>query len=115
MSGFFSQYKLYVIALLGVAIAVGAWWFLKGEPQDDDLLATQTPSGGIVDKELVGSLLQLRAVSLGGSIFSDPAFMELQDFGTQIIPEAVGRPNPFAPTSYRSTSTSQGNQLFPRR
>lgn len=110
----FSQYKFYIIALLALMIAVGAWWFLSAEPQDGELLATDSPTGGgLVDKELVGSLLQLRAVSLAGAIFSDPAFMDLQDFGTQIIPEAVGRPNPFAPTTYRGTTTA-GNQLFQR-
>lgn len=116
MSKLSSQYKLYLIALVGVLIAIGAWWVLSAEPQDDALLATESPvGGGLVDKELVGTLLQLRAVSLGGTIFSDPAFIELQDFGTQIIPEPVGRPNPFAPTSFRSTSSPSGNQLFPRR
>ena len=115
MSTLFSQYKLYLIALVGVLVAIGAWWFLTSEPQDDSLLATEGPQGGgLVDKELVGTLLQLRAVSLGGTIFSDPAFIELQDFGTQIIPEPVGRPNPFAPTSYHGTSTTSGNQLFQR-
>jgi len=116
MSTLFSQYKLYLIAIVGVLIAIGAWWMLTGEPQDDALLVTESPQGGsLVDKDLVGTLLQLRAVSLGGTIFSDPAFIELQDFGTQIIPEPVGRPNPFAPTSFRSTSTTSGNQLFQRR
>ncbi|MBI2612332.1 hypothetical protein HYW59_00750 [Candidatus Kaiserbacteria bacterium] len=116
MGQLFSQYKLYALALVGIAVAIGAWWVFSAEPQDDALLATESPmGGGLVDKELVGSLLQLRAVSLGGTIFSDPAFIELQDFGTQIIPEPVGRPNPFAPTSYRGTSTSSGSQLFQRR
>ena len=116
MGQIFSQYKLHILALVGVAVAIGAWWVFSSGPQDDALLATEGPAGGgIVDKDLVGTLLQLRAVSLGGTIFSDPAFIELQDFGTQIIPEPVGRENPFAPTSYRSTSTRSGNQLFPRR
>lgn len=116
MGQLFSQYKLYIMTLVGILIAVGAWWFLSAEPQDDSLLATENVAGGgLVDKDLVGTLLQLRAVSLGGTIFSDPAFMALQDFGTQIVPEPVGRPNPFAPTSYRGTSTSSGNRLFPQR
>lgn len=116
MGQLFSQYKLFLYAGVGVLIAIGAWWVLSAGPQDDALLATESATGGgLVDKDLVGTLLQLRAVSLSGTIFSDPAFIELQDFGTQIIPEPVGRENPFAPTSFRSTSSPSGNQLFPRR
>ncbi|MBI2611108.1 hypothetical protein HYW60_04240 [Candidatus Kaiserbacteria bacterium] len=111
----FSQYKWYLLVGASVLVAIGAWWFLSDAPQEGELLTTEAAGGGSVDKELVGTLLQLRAVSLSGTVFSDPAFQLLQDFGTQIIPEPVGRPNPFAPTSYRPTSTSQGRELFPTR
>jgi hypothetical protein len=114
MSAFFSQFKFYLIGGVGILIALSAWWTLGASGEDDALLATDTPAGGLVDKEVVGTLLQLRAVTLNGTIFSDPAFIQLQDFGTQIIPEPVGRPNPFAPTSNRGATTT-GNQLFPRR
>ncbi len=116
MTQLFSQYKLYVFVGVAVLVIIGAWWFLSDAPQDDALLTTRDAQGGnVVDKELVGTLLQLRAVSLSGTIFSDPAFQELQDFGTQIIPEPVGRPNPFLPASYNSTSTTPGKELFPQR
>lgn len=111
----FSQYKLYIFLGVAVLLAIGAWWLLSDTSQDDALITTKNVQGVAVDKELVGTLLQLRSISLSGTIFSDPAFQQLQDFGTQIIPEPVGRPNPFAPTSYRSTSTPQGKALFPQR
>lgn len=110
---FLSQYKWYILLGVAVVIAIGAWYVLSEPPQEE--LTTTVPVESGVDKDLVSTLLQLRAVSLTGTIFSDPSFQALQDFGTQIIPEPVGRPNPFAPASYRSTSTSSGNKLFQAR
>lgn len=106
---------MYMLAA-AVLASFGAWWFISGSPQDDALLTTAgAPSASPVDKELVGTLLQLRKVELSGTIFSDPAFQRLQDFGTQIVPESVGRPNPFIPPQRRSTSTASGGQLFQGR
>jgi hypothetical protein len=44
--------------------------------------------------------------------------MSLQDFGTTIVPEPVGRENPFAPLSLQATATAtlRDTQIFaPRR
>lgn len=88
------------MALLVTAVAVGAWMFLGG--------GSETPEAGLVtetfespateaDRDLVATLLQLRAVSLDGAVFQDPVFQSLFDFGSEIVPEPVGRTNPFAP------------------
>ena len=117
---FFTQHKTTLLVTLGVVVAIGVWWGFSQDDPSTSLIETQASSGvGPEDRGLVDTLLQLRAVSLSGTIFSDPAFMSLQDFGKQVIPEPVGRPNPFAPVSTRSTTTkesSQGAQLFsPKR
>lgn len=109
-------YKTYLFIGLGVILALAAaWWSLSGEmPSSSPLIASQSGSEVVPgEKGIVDTLLQLRAVSLSGTIFSDPAFARLQDFGTQIIPEPIGRPNPFAPLTTRSTSTAgTTGQLF---
>lgn len=107
---FLSQYKWFIILGASVVIAIGAWIVLS-EPSQEELTTTAPVESG-VDKDLVGTLLQLRTVSLTGTVFADPAFQTLQDFGTQIVPEPVGRPNPFTPAQYRSTSTRSGSALF---
>jgi hypothetical protein len=76
---------------------------------DGSLIETQdltqaTPA----DADIVNTLLELRAVSLSGTIFSDPAFLRLKDFGSQIIPEPVGRPNPFAPLTGSAAASLPG-------
>jgi len=116
MGNLLGTYKTYLFIGLGVVLAlVAAWWSLSGETQPNSALVASQSGSGVVPGErgIVDTLLQLRSVSLSGTIFSDPAFARLQDFGTQIIPEPVGRPNPFAPLTARSTSTAgTTGQLF---
>ena len=87
--------------ILGLALFVGvlAWYMMRGAPPSDSLLTTEdfSSASSEADKDLVTTLLQLRAVTLEGAIFQDPAFKSLRDFGTQIVPEPIGRANPFAP------------------
>jgi hypothetical protein len=88
--------------------------------RDDDaaLLVTEDLTQATEsDRDIVNVLLQLRAVTLSGTIFTDPTFMTLQDFGSEIVPEPVGRPNPFAPlglNTQASTSTAAGTTTTPR-
>ena len=103
MMGLF-QNKLVLMGLAGVVIAGMVWYsFLRDD--DTALLETQDLTQATeVDGEIVSTLLQLRAVSLSGTIFSDPAFQGLKDFSTPITPEPAGRPNPFAPLNLRTVT-----------
>ena len=98
MTSFLSRNAL-VIVIIGALALGGAWYAFSGSGASDDaLLRTEVVDEvGSVETGIVNTLLTLRAVSLSGTIFSDPTFGALRDFGTQIISEPVGRPNPFAP------------------
>ncbi len=90
--------KLVIIALVVVIGFVG-WYTLTGNTNSTDLLVTEdltTPTSDS-DRDLVATLLELRAVSLSSTIFMDPAFRSLVDFGIEIVEEPRGRSNPFAP------------------
>lgn len=108
------QHKLvFIIAI--VVIAAGVWFGLSQSGTPAPLLITETVTTSAAgDKGLVGTLLALRAVTLSGTIFTEPAFMSLQDFGTTIVPEPVGRDNPFAPLTSQagSTTTPRAAQIF---
>ena len=113
--GFLMRHKLIII--LAVVVAGIAWWGLSGglfssTPSSDTSLLTTQGADGITnpaDQTLVATLLQLRAVTLSGTIFSEPAFTALQDFSTQIISEPVGRPNPFGPITVAATTSASSN------
>lgn len=111
---FISQHKL-IIAIAVIVIVGGVWYGLSGNSTSSPALITQTPVAGSADQDLVSTLLALRSVKLDGTIFSDPTFVQLKDFSTQIIPEPVGRPNPFAPLNMNastSPNSTHAAQLF---
>lgn len=95
---FLSEHKLIVI-LGAVVLAAGVWFGLSSSSTPTSLVTTTTADAGVSasDQTLVSTLLELRSVSLDGTIFSEPAFLSLQDFSTQIVNEPVGRTDPFAP------------------
>jgi hypothetical protein len=84
---------------IAIFVLVGAWYGLSSNTETPELLVTEdfTVASSAAEKDLVTTLLQLRSVSLEGTIFSDPLFQSLVDYGSEIVPEPVGRPNPFAP------------------
>lgn len=90
-----------VLSVVGIGIVVaGAIWYGMSQgsgSSSGSLIANQPVATSADERELVETLLALRSVTLDGSIFTQPAFMSLKDFGTQIVPEPAGRPNPFAP------------------
>ena len=102
-----SQHKI-LSALALVIIILAAWYGLDSSsaPATTSSLATTTVSGNAPGDDLVSTLLTLRTVSLSGTIFSDPLFTTFKDFTTQITPEPVGRPNPFAPLSQNAIQES---------
>lgn len=100
--GIFSN-KIVVLILAGIVVAGVVWFSFLRDRGNTPLLQTQDmTAGGAVDSDVVAILLELRSVSLSGTIFSDPAFASLQDFGSPIVQEPVGRSNPFAPLENRS-------------
>ena len=98
------------MVLAGLVLAGVIWYsFLRDKKPKPLIQATDVTQTNGADSDVVSTLLQLRAVSLSGTIFSEPAFMSLLDFGSQIVPEPVGRPNPFAPLG-PNASTSPAKQ-----
>jgi hypothetical protein len=99
MRSIFSAKSLLVMGLAAFVGMVG-WYTLRGSSSPDALLVTENVGTGApneTERDLVATLLQLRAIGLDGTIFSDPAFQSLVDYGIEIVPEPVGRENPFAP------------------
>lgn len=58
-------------------------------------------------QKLVVMLTSLNTIRLNDSVFKDPVFQSLSDFGVVIPEQQVGRRNPFAPTSAVATPAGQ--------
>ncbi|HEY4488753.1 MAG TPA: hypothetical protein VJB97_04510 [Candidatus Paceibacterota bacterium] len=111
------QHKILALGLI-VALILALWAGIGGGSApvpltSEDVELEGGPVESTVDRELVETLLALRAVTLSGSIFQDIAFQSLKDFGTPIMPEPIGRENPFAPLSGRSGASSDARVFEP--
>jgi hypothetical protein len=60
----------------------------------------------IIGKDLLALLDKIEALNIDTSIFTDRAYLTLQDFSVAIIPEVPGRSNPFAPISGRASTSA---------
>lgn len=112
------RHKLILI-VAAAAVIIGGWWLFSdtSTSSSTDILTTETLGGenNPAGQELVETLLALRTVTLEGTIFSNPLFRGLKDFSISIMPEPVGRPNPFAPLGIDvapSATTTQGAKIF---
>jgi hypothetical protein len=81
-----------VVVFLGLVIYLN---FFAGGPSGELLSSTEQASP--VSQELLVVLSSLNTIRLDDSIFRDPAFQSLTNFGVELPPENVGRRNPFLP------------------
>lgn len=59
-----------------------------------------------VSQDLLVALQNLHTIKLDQSIFTNPVFVSLTDFGVTIPPENIGRRDPFLPLASVSTNAS---------
>ena len=106
--------KLILIVVILIVLG-GGWYGLSSGPSDSTGALTSTDSSVHEDASLVATLLALRAIKLDSTIFSNPAFIGLKDLTTAIVPEPVGRPDPFAPLPgvvVPNKSATQSGRIF---
>lgn len=88
-----------ILVILVIIIVAFAWFGLADRQPSTSLLTNDTRGdASVAEQEILRLLLDMRTIRLDSSIFENPAFASLQNFGRDIVPEPVGRTNPFAPT-----------------
>lgn len=93
-----------------VVVAVAAALVFSFSGNDGAVLESTQESGlgSPVSRELLVVLGDLRTVTLTDTLFADPAFENLVDFGVAIPLQPVGRRNPFAPLGAKSQAAAAG-------
>ncbi len=93
-----------IIAVIVIVVIIGGWYGLSmsqssagASLSSGGSLLGSTVVSGDEDSDVLKVLLDMRTIKLDDSIFQNPAFNVLKDTSQQIIPEPVGRDNPFAP------------------
>lgn len=105
--GSISKKNIIVIGVIIVVLVAAAYFYFHRDNSSDALLTTGNTT--TVDNDLLNALHQLRSLKLDNSIFSNPVWLSLGDFGKVISPQPLGRPNPFSPLdpSVFATTTSR--------
>lgn len=83
------------VVILTVFIVLGFLFYSWSGSSSAPL--TSSDSSNQMGQELLITLAGLNTIRLDGSIFTDPVFASLTDFGVIIPPEPAGRRNPFLP------------------
>jgi hypothetical protein len=89
-----------IIGLFTLVVGAFVLWnvFVTPETASDSVLGSTTITDDAVGADALKLLLDMRSIKLDARIFESQAFQTLQDTGQEIIPEPVGRTNPFAPS-----------------
>lgn len=119
MINYIFQHKL-IAGIVLIVIIAAAWYEFTQSAATPILsstnsadLSTGNPQVDAANQNLVSTLLTLQAVQLDGTIFSDQAFLSLQDFTTQVISEPIGRTDPFAPLSRGTVVATSTGKITP--
>lgn len=78
--------------------------FFSGGSSTDSLTASD--SGSPLSTDILVTLQSIHSITLDNSIFTDPVFVSLSDFGTPIASQPVGRRNPFAALGASSSAST---------
>jgi hypothetical protein len=96
---FLKKHRRILMAIIIFAVALFIYLtFFRDEDKDSGLVSTTvaTVETG-VEIDLISLLFELSNVDLDGALFEKRSFQSLVDFGQEILPQPIGRPNPFAP------------------
>ena len=85
------------LILIGILVLLGGVYayFFWGESPEPPISASQP--AGEAEQEFIELAARLDSISFDTSIFQDPRFSQLVSLETEILPETIGRSDPFAP------------------
>ncbi len=92
---FIKDNKMY-IGLIVLAVA-GLWMYMTFFSGSSPEATLTSDHESPLSQDVLVTLSNLHTITLDASIFSDPLFLSLTDYGVAIPPQNVGRRNPFAP------------------
>ncbi len=104
--------NIIIIAIVTLILLGGAGYFFGFSGSDDLSSVTQTGAlggGGVISKEstdFLSIVAGLRTITIDTSIFTNPAFTQLVDFGVPLTPQPVRNSNPFLPYGFTPSSAS---------
>jgi hypothetical protein len=86
-----------ILLILGLLILGAAGYLLFGQSETLGVLPAGVSPASEAELTFLALTARIDPVDFDTSIFQDPRFAALRDIRTAIIPEAIGRFDPFAP------------------
>ena len=102
----------YLLSILGLVAVVGFGYFVVSNSigtvygQSSGLLVNNTADVSASGAQVLALLNRLDNIKLDDTIFHDPAFTGLQDWTITIVPQQLGRSNPFLPVNGLDVKTT---------
>jgi hypothetical protein len=97
MTDVFKQYQNVITVVVVLIVGFIAYTMFFTDKEEGVLIEETVSENSAADQDLIALLSELKSIELDEAVFSDPTFMSLQDFSQELVPEPVGRVNPFAP------------------
>jgi len=88
-----------ILVIIIIIIVILAWYGMSKSKSRNDSIVSVTSAdatANIDERKLLQLLTDMSKIKLDGHIFESAAYMSLQDFNKKIVPEPVGRQDPFA-------------------
>ena len=95
-----SSKKPIVTIIIIIVVAAMVYFYFSGDPVDttssieDPSVTSETLVAG---SQILALLNQISVIDIETSIFNTPVYRSLVDHTVTVLPQNVGRPNPFAP------------------
>ncbi len=96
MLSFLKENKILAIGVLILLAGVVYFAMTSSGGSPTTLTSTTDSSTSPVSQNLLVTLSSLRTITLNDTIFTNPVFVSLTDFGVTIPQQPIGRRNPFA-------------------
>jgi hypothetical protein len=84
-------------AILAILLIVAYFVMFAGGGEGDVVTVASEDPTSAVSEDLLKTLNSLNVIKLDETLFADPSFVSLSDFGVIIPAQPIGRRNPFAP------------------
>jgi hypothetical protein len=107
MREIFTKLKMPLIVIAVIFAGFIVYNTFVKQPDSKTLLKTTTQSSNSApESNFLPILLEIQNVKLDENIFLDPVFRALIDFSQPIVPESLGKNNPFSGAQGSSASSS---------
>ncbi len=107
---FIKDNKIMLAVVVLAVLAVG-YYMMSGSATGSGAALTSTDDASIGSQPMLVMLSSLQSIRLDNTIFTDPTFVALTDFGVVIAPEPLGRHNPFVFVGQSGATASSSKAL----